>query len=414
MLTSEQIQNVRRELDSLETDVSARDVSRLQGVYQRVFADMDEIMDGAEGRNLLASEQREYDRRKAIVDQARGLLTKAQADARSLQDAPPVEGGRRANASGISSEERALRDYLVTGDPTELRAMGVSTDTAGGYAVPEGFRDKIQTTLKAFGGVTRVAEILTTDDGRDLPWPTMDDTGNAGEILPENTAATEQDVTLGQNKLAAYAYSSKIVRVSRQLLQDNGVSLESRLGGILGQRIGRAIAPHLVTGTGTSQPDGLVTSGTVGVTGATGQTTSVTYDDLVDLESSVDSAYLENPDECAWVMHGNTWAAVRKLTDGNQRPLLDAGLLATGADKRLLGYRVVIDPAMATMTASAKSIAFGNFRHGYIVRFVGPPSVLRMDERYGDLLQVGFLGFQRADGMVQDASAYRLYQNAAS
>lgn len=244
-----------------------------------------------------------------------------------------------------------------------------------------------------------------------MPWPTNDDTANVGAILAENTQATEQDVLLAQKTLKAYMYTSKMVRVSFQLLQDSAFDLDTWLARALGTRIGRAQATHFATGTDVSQPEGLQTNAVVGKTGLTGQTTSIIYDDLVDLMHSVDPAYRTNAEDgVAWLMNDTTYAKVRKLKDTQGRPLLEP--LPGLPPNVLFGYPIVIDPSIPAMTANAKSVLFGNFKAGYVIRDVGPPTLLRLDERFADFAQTGFIGFVRSDGRVQDASAYRSYANS--
>lgn len=325
-------------------------------------------------------------------------------DDQSAGAMPDVRGG---GAAGRSTEFAA---WLRTGDVTYLRAAGASTGAAGGYTVPQGFRAKITETLKAYGGVRRLAEVITTDDGATLPWPTNDDTSNVGAILTENTQATEQDVTFGQKQLTAYTYTSKIVRCSLQLAQDSATDIESWLARKLGQRIGRAQAAHFISGTGAGQPQGLITAATVGKTAAS--PTAFTYDELIDLMASVDAAYLVDGEPgVGWIMNQTTWAAVRKLKDSQNRPLVEPNL-QTGKPTNLLGYEVVIDNGMAALTTGQKPIAFGNFRAGYVIRDVGAPEVRRLDERYMDFLQLGFIGWQRTDAAVQDASAFKVLQMA--
>jgi HK97 family phage major capsid protein len=173
----------------------------------------------------------------------------------------------------------------------------------------------------------------------------------------------------------------------------------------------RAENAHFTTGTGTAQPEGVQTNATVGKTGASGQTTTVIYDDLVDLVHSVDPAYREN--DAAWMMNDSTFAAIRKLKDTTGQPLVEPDV-QRGIPNTLLGYRVVVNNAMPSMAASAKSILFGNFRAAYVIRDALDFQLLRMTERYGELLQVGFLAWARSDGLLQDAAAIRAYANAAS
>jgi HK97 family phage major capsid protein len=317
----------------------------------------------------------------------------------------------RDGTQDLTSEERTvLRSGWVDGK--ELRAQGVATGAAGGYVVPPAFRAKMVETMKFYGAMRQVAETITTESGVTLPWPTNDDTGNVGAILAENTQVTEQDVTLGQQDIGAYMYTSKLVRVSLQLLNDAVLDFENWLARKLGERIGRIQNTHFTTGTGTAQPEGVQTNATIGKTGASGQTTSVTGDDLIDLVHSVDPAY-RNSGRVQFMWADSTLASVRKLKDGNGQYLWQPSVQA-GVPDRVLGYGYTVNQDMPAMAASAKSILFGDFYAGYLIRDVQDVQTLRLAERYADYLQVGFLAFARADGTPQDASAIRAYRNAAS
>ena len=66
----------------------------------------------------------------------------------------------------------------------------------------------------------------------------------------------------------------------------------------------------------------------------------------------------------------------------------------------------------STLATGNKTVAFGNMQAGYVARFVSGGQLLRLSERYADYLQVGFLGFDRMDGLTQDASALKVLQQA--
>jgi HK97 family phage major capsid protein len=317
---------------------------------------------------------------------------------------------REGNEALTREERTVLRSGFVDG--RELRAQGVATGAAGGYLVPPEFRAKLVEAMQFFSSVRDVAEVITTSSGADLSWPTNDDTANVGAILAENTQVTEQDVTIGQAELGAYTYTSKLVRVSLQLLNDNVFDLEGWLARVLGRRIGRAQNIHFTTGTGTSQPEGVQTNATTGVTGATGQTTSITYDDLIDLIHSVDPIY-RNSGRARFMLHDTTLGTIRKLKDGQNRPLWEPSV-QVGVPDSLLGYGYTVNQDMPTMAASAKSILFGDFFTGYVIRDVQDVQLLRLSERYADYLQVGFLAFARTDAVPQDTAAYKAYANSAT
>lgn len=412
----------------------------------RVAQEMLDITNGAEGRLLTREEIERWEaceRQISDIDANIRIAEAREADeaSRRTDPAPTIDPARtgddaddersetvayaraygeflRHGPNGIDTEARQLlqRGFVT---PKELRAQGVGTASAGGYTVPEGFRAKIIERLKAWGSVESVAEVITTETGNPLPWPTNDDTANVGAILAENTAVAEQDVVLGTDLLGAYTYTSRLIRVSLQLLQDTAFDLEGWLSKKFAERLGRATNAHFTTGTGSSQPQGVVTGSSVGKVGATGQTLTVTYNDLVDLLYSVDSAYRQaGSDRVGFMAHDLSIGSFRKIRDdsggaGLGRPIWEPSI-QVGQPDSLLGHPILANNDMPVMAASAKSILFGDYETAYIVRRVLGIQSLRLEERYAEFLQVGFLAFLRTDGKVQDANAVKHYQNSAS
>ncbi|WP_413496403.1 phage major capsid protein, partial [Morganella psychrotolerans] len=90
----------------------------------------------------------------------------------------------------------------------ELRAQGTSPDEKGGYTVPTQMLNKVVDQMKAYGGIAGISQILTTSNGQDITWSTADGTAEEGELLGENTAASEQDVEFGTAILGAKKLSS--------------------------------------------------------------------------------------------------------------------------------------------------------------------------------------------------------------
>lgn len=287
----------------------------------------------------------------------------------------------------------------------ETRALGTG-GTAGGYTIPAGFLRKITETMKEFGGMRQVANVISTDNGAALPWPSNNDTANLGAILDENTAMSELDVAFTTKTLGAWMYVSGLTRVSYQLLQDTAFDLEAFLGRKLGERIGRIQNRHFTVGAGTTLPLGLVTGGTVAVTAASA--TAVTLPELMQLKHSIDPAY-RNSGRAKWMMSDTSIALVEGLLDGDNRPMWQPDLTGSGPD-RLMGYPVVVNQDMAAPTAALKPIAFGDFTSGYIIRDVKGIQLTRLDERYAEYLQVGFFAYARADGTPDDTAAYRILQ----
>ena len=409
-----------------------------------VWSQAEAILERAETENedgTLTTEQRaEYDRHEARLDELEADIKRYEgADRRqreheTLRDAPfevADPNGERTEETDTSERYReAFGAYLRAGDQrldaearalleanfvdgTEERAQGTVPDDAGGYLVPPEFRATMVETMKAFGGLAAIADEITTATAAELPWPTNDDTSNKGEIVRENPASDigEQDLSFGSRKLYAHIYTSKVIRVSLRLLRDSAFDLENFISRKSGERIGRAAAEHWIVGTGAQEPQGITVGLSVGHTTPGGQTTSLTYDDFLDLEHSVDPAYRN--ERSRWVFADGTLKLVRKLKDADQRPLWDPST-QVGVPSQFAGRPYSIDQDMPAVEADAKPVAFGDFQAAYITRMIEAFRMLRLEELYARRLQVGFLGFQEMDGAVQDPNAAKTLQMADS
>ncbi|MFM9542319.1 phage major capsid protein [Streptomyces turgidiscabies] len=410
-------------------------LTRLVEEQNTVWKRMCDITDAAEAesRDLTAEERKNWDEGEKRLSEVSGdieRLNKMAALNKIDRSQLAVTTGEPDGRKGGDAEEKAKRykeafgvylrggmdrltpdqRNLMMDHQVDMRAMGAGIDTAGGFTVPDEFRNTMTETMKAYGGLLGLADFIPTGTGADLPWPTNDDTGNEGEILGENQPAGEQDLSLGGKTLKAYIFSSKQVKLSMALLQDSAFPLESWVPKKLGERIGRRSARAWTTGTGVDQPEGLTTGASIGKTGAGGQVTSIIYDDLIDLEHSVDSAYRAN---ARYLMNDATLKVIRKLKDTQGRPLW-VPIPAPGFPSTINGFEYSLDNSMPVPAASAKTIAFGDFKAGYVIRQVQAVQTLRLVERYAEYLQVAYLGFARMDGMVQDSAAIRLYAHPAS
>ncbi len=423
----------------------ATNTAEIREQRANIWSQMCSIMDSAEaqGRPMSAEESQTYDRLEKDLDAKGTEIARAEAHLNRAAEFAKVDapGAALAAVGGIPGVDKAPetetdkayasvfsrymrqgqaalngqeQQLLHTGFDADLpqNAAGVGTGSAGGFTVPPAFRQKLVEAIVSFSSMRALAEVITTETGAQLPWPTADDSANEGAILAENTQVSEQDVVFGQANIDAYMYTSKLVRVSLQLLNDNAFGLESWLASRLGARIGRAQNRHFTVGTGTNQPDGIVTGAAVGVAGATGTTATITYDSIVDLIDSIDTAYIENGN-VNFMMSQAARRMLRKLKDGQNRPLWEPSL-QVGTPDSLLGYGLRMNNFMPAPAANAKSILFGDFREAYLIRDVQGIALMRLAERYADFLQVGFLAFARADGTVQNGAAVKAYQHSAT
>lgn len=324
--------------------------------------------------------------------------------------------GSRIFAKWMRGGDQALNaeDWAVV-----RNTMSTTTTTEGGYTVATEVATSVLEALKAYGGMRSVAEVIQTAQGNPMNFPTSDGTAEVGEILAENTTATALDASFGVKSLPVYKYSSKVVAVPFELLQDSSVDIEAFVRNRLVTRLGRITNTHFTTGTGSSQPNGVITAASTGYTAAnaTSQVTTILYTSLIELVHSIDPAY-RTQNNCSFMMNDSSVKKLRQILDTQGRPIFvpgyDVSNLGTAPD-RLLGYPVVANQDVAAMAASAKSIAFGDLSY-YKIRDVMDISMFRFtDSAYTKLGQVGFLAWMRTGGNLIDVGgAVKLFVNAAS
>ncbi|WP_086869612.1 phage major capsid protein [Kosakonia pseudosacchari] len=303
----------------------------------------------------------------------------------------------RHGFSELSAEERQA--------VKELRAQGTTPDAKGGYTVPTQMLNKIVDAMKAYGGIASVAQILNTSNGQDITWSTSDGTAEEGELLGENTEASEEDATFGTATLGAKKLSSKIIRVSNELLQDSGVDIEAYLASRIGQRIGRGEAKYLVQGTGAGtpvQPKGLVASVTGTVNTAAAAT--FTWQEMNKLKHAIDPAYRGGP-KFRWAFNDSTLQVIEEMVDGQNRPLWLPDV-AGGTPATILNIPYVIDQAIDSIAAGKKFAFLGDFDR-FIVRRITYMTLKRLVERYAEYDQTAFLAFHRFDCVLEDVAAIK-------
>ena len=338
-------------------------------------------------------------------------------------DAEKMIGEAAKNSKKTTTLHDAVALYLRKGmnlSAQELamvqNAMSTTTGSEGGFTVPTEIATMVIDALKAFGGMRSVANIIRSSAGNDWQYPASDGTSEVGEIVGQNAAATSLDITFSQVPLVTYKYSSKKIALPWELVQDSVIDIVAFVVNRLATRLGRITNTHFTVGTGSSQPFGIVTRAASGKVGTTGQTTTVIYDDLVDLEHSVDPAYRRN---AAYMMNDASVKVIRKIKDSQNRPIFvpgyEAGAVVNGgAPDSLMGRRIVVNQDVAVMAANAKSILFGDFSL-YTIRDVMSAEVRRFDDSAFALNgQVGFCGWQRCGGNLLDMAGVKYYANSAT
>lgn len=367
-------------------------------------------------------EQVKFDDLLEQVDRADKQISAHQKilDDKAAEIVPQKKDADQIKANAYKAVELLLRKSAkeMTSDEANFirNTMSTTTGSQGGYTVPSQVSSDYVDTLKDYGGMRRVADRLVTGDGRDLSYPTTDGTAEVGEIVAQNTQAATADPSFGTVALNVHKFGSKTITIPIELLQDTAVDIVGLVNRRVRDRIGRIQNQKFSVGTGTGEPTGLTVAASVGKTGTTGQTTTIIYDDLVDLIDSLDIAY-QAEGELSFMFGQTLRRTIRKIKDTAGRPIwtpsYEGGMTQATPDL-LLGYPVNINNDMPAPAANAKSLSFGQHKK-YLIRDAMELTLFRFeDSAFVTRGQIGFLAWARAGGNLIDTAGVKLYQHSAT
>lgn len=400
-------------------------VKQLSERRQNIWNEARGLLDKAaeESRDLSAEEQVRYDEMSTDLTTLRSRIDGLEEDIRLnaeaedteqrlLGDNPPRPGG----VGGFSQED--LRSFLK-GETRSLefpadsqvwnRALSKGTATAGGNTVPTSFYDQLVEHLVDTTSVLQAgATVLNTASGEVIQVPVTTSHGAAAAVAEAGTLAGT-DPAFAQRSLGAFKYG-QLVKISRELVDDTAVDLLGYVARAAGRNIGLALGAKLAVGAGTTEPWGIVTRASAGVTGGTGVVGAFTADNMIDLMFSVVSPYRRNG---SWLCKDATLGAIRKLKDGAGRYLFEPAA-TFGDPDTVLGRPVYTDANMAAVALNAKSLLFGDIST-YFIRIAGGARFERSDDFAFDTDQVAFRAIIRADGELADQTgAVKVFTGAAS
>lgn len=328
----------------------------------------------------------------AAAEEARALLP---GDPTPKPSADPTPRSDEDPAKAIRSFLRGegARSFSVSG---ERRDLTKGTAAAGGNTVPTSFLARLYEHLIENSAIRQTnVTVLTTNSGEALQIPKTA-TFSSGAIVAEAGAIPESDPTFGQLTLDAFKYGV-MVQVSRELIEDTAVDLLGFVAMQAGRALANASGAHYITGTGASQPNGVVTASTLGKTAASNA--AVTADELIDLYFSVIAPYRA---KATWLMRDATMASIRKLKDTTNQYLWQPGLVS-GTPDTILGRPLLTDPNVAAIGTTAKSVVFGDMS-AYYIRDVNAVRFERSDDfAFGNDL-VSFRALLRTDGDLVDTT----------
>ena len=358
-----------------------------------------------EGRGLDSAELEKIDRIEADIRRADEAIAVAQRnEERAVEASAAAKGFQIAEPVAERSSSDILREIAATrGAHTfERRTMVPSTDT-----VPKSFYDQVFDVARLVGPMLDVGNRLNTSSGEDITVPLLTAYSTA-TLKAAGSAIAESEPTYSSITLGAYKYGL-LIPVANELIADAGFDISAHLAEQAGNGLGYAVNAALTTGSGSSQPNGVVTAAGSGTVGGTGVAGAFTADNLIDLQYTLDGAARRLPG-VAYMAAGATIGAMRKLKDDAGNYLYQVNV---GQPDSFAGYNVIENPGMAAVATGAKSVLFGHFP-SYMVRVAGGIQVATSTDYAFNTDSTVFRVLMRVDGDLTHASHIKYFVGAAS
>ncbi|WJH39412.1 phage major capsid protein [Aliirhizobium terrae] len=357
---------------------------------------------------------RAMDDQKKVLDQL--VLKKARPQLGS------VRGG--TDLSPEAMEHKAAFDaYVRRGDEAGLReleakAMSAGSGADGGYLVPDetdteiGRRVSVVSPMRALSTVRTVSTAVLKK-----PFATTGlATGWVAETAARPQTNTPQLAELSFPTMELYAMPA----ATQALLDDAAVDIEAWIAGEVDIVFAEQEGDAFIRGDGINKPKGFLSYAAVAdedwswgnlgyvATGSAGAwKTTGPSDTLVDVIYALKAGHRQNG---TFMMNRKVQADIRKFkdADGNYlwRPPASAGQAAS-----LMGFPIAEAEEMPDVAEGSLSIAFGDFRSGYLV--VDRAGVRILRDPYSAKPYVLFYTTKRVGGGVQNFEAIKLVKFAA-
>lgn len=253
-------------------------------------------------------------------------------------------------------ERKAFGTYLRLGSAApadEIKALTVSSDPQAGYLAPAEMSTEFIRDLVEYSPVRSVASVRAITS-QSVKYPKRTSITNA-KWEGETEVSEESTVGFGQLEVAPHKITT-FVDISNELLSDSGGTAEAEVRMALAEDFGQKEGLAFVNGSGSGQPEGLMTHTSIGET-VNGSTSAVSPDKMIDLMYSLPAAYRNAG---TWMLNGTTLAAIRKLKDADGRFLWQPAFTA-GQPETILGRPVVEAVDMPDIASGAFPILYGDF-----------------------------------------------------
>ncbi|MEE9432782.1 MAG: phage major capsid protein [Sphingorhabdus sp.] len=334
---------------------------------------------------------------------------------------PRLAGGISVSSAGSPARRAFVDGYLRKGAEVELKSVTGAVAGDGGYALPQEIDAVIDRAMKAASPIRSIANVVQVGSAGYRKLVTQ--AGVASGWAAETEARGETDTPVFNEILPSFGDLYANPAASQAMLDDSQFDVEAWLASEIASEFAKAEGSAFVAGDGADKPTGFLTAPTSDETddvrsfgtlqyvtsGVDGDFAATDAEDgLIELVHSLRSPYRQG---AAWVMNSATLATIRKMKTADGAFIWQAGLTA-GQPDTLLGYPVVEAEEMPDIASDSLSIAFGNFKAGYLIAERAETSILR--DPYSNKPYVHFYATKRVGGAVSNSEAIKLMKFGVS
>lgn len=351
---------------------------------------------------------------------------KARADRLALaRQRPPLASEEGKSLDPMVAEHRAAFDLYVRSGETaglkrlEAKALSAGSGPDGGYLAPPQVEREVLRRLATLSPIRAIAGNRTISTGL---YKIAHAVSGAASGWVSETAARPQTNSPTLVELAFPAMELYAMPAATQTLLDDAiVDIDQWIADEVETAFAEQEGAAFVSGDGNGKPKGFLTYdvvadaswewGKIGIvpSGAAGAFAATNPSDrLVDLIYALKSGYRQN---AVFVMNRKTQSVIRKFKDGNGAYLWQPPA-GPGQQASLMSFPLVEAEHMPDIGANSLSIAFGDFRRGYLV--VDRMGVRILRDPYSAKPYVLFYTTKRVGGGVQDFGAIKLMRFATA
>jgi HK97 family phage major capsid protein len=345
----------------------------------------------------------------------------------------PNFGGDGKEVSQAEAEHKqAFNGFMRKGKvdglaDLESKAYAWSTNSGadGGYAVPKTIDSMIAElaiNVSPMRALSSVVQISTTDYHK-----LVNKHGTVSGWVGETDArpATATSVLADIKPTMGELYANP--QATQQMLDDVFFNAEQWLATEVATEFARAEGAAFITGDGTNKPTGFLAGATAATadgsrafgtiehiaTGTSGawKTLSATVnpaDDLFTVVSKMKAAYRSG---CSWVTNKALLFEMMAFKDYQGRYVFNP-TTAPGVADTILGYPVVEAEDIAAKGANSLSLAFGNFKQGYLIVDRIGTRVVR--DPFSNKPYIGFYTTKRVGGALINSETIKVLKFATA